>query len=381
MGAPDGAGEEDAAPPTSSLNTPSPALAGLPACPLELDGYAEGFAAALAQVGPDQATLEEWLSTCGAMAPDRGAVVIAEINGDGVPDLLGFPALITDLGYGPGGAQGAVFIFHSTPDGGYELIADPPSYGLPAPLAVGDLNADGRTDIAWTVTGCADECVLRVEIYTWDTDAYVALIDPGATLVNGTAIFTPVPDGGVGAGRQLVLTGGVGDQPEGGLAVPHTERWQSVNGGLYRRVSWVYDDGALGSDCLGLKLVEADVALHAADLLGYMPAIDAYTTALAPLWRACSIFGLSETEELRLLQGLASFRLIQAEALGGDLPTAFATLDALKARTARPTLSAGRADLAGGLSGGRRPVHRVRGGALALCGEPGPVADHGSLRL
>jgi hypothetical protein len=173
-------------------------------------------------------------------------------------------------------------------------------------------------DVAWTVTGCADECVLRVEIYTWDTDAYVSLIDPGATLVNGAAAFTPTADGAPGTSQQLVLTGGVSDLPEGGLAVPHTELWQSVDGGLYRRIAWTYDDTALGSDCLGLKLVAADVALHAADLLGYGPAIAAYTNALAPLWRACSIFGLAETEELTLLQGLASFRLIQAQALGGD---------------------------------------------------------------
>jgi len=117
--------------------------------------------------------------------------------------------------------------------------------------------------------------------------------------------------------------------------VPHTEIWQSVAGGLYRRIAWTYDDDALGSDCLGLKLVEADVVLHAADLLGYGPAIDGYTAALAPLWRACSIFGLAETEELPLLQGLASFRLIQAQALGGDGSppgaAAFETLDALRA--------------------------------------------------
>ncbi len=324
-----GKGEDAAS--SSQPTTPSPAIAGLPACPVELSGYAEGFADALALVGPDQATLEAWLRACGALALDRGAVVLADINGDGVPDLLGFPTLITDLGYGPGGAQGAVFIFHSLAGGGYDLIADPPAYGQPAPLAVDDLNADGRIDVAWTVTGCANECLLRVEIYTWDTDAYVSLIDPGATLVNGVAIFTSVPDGAPGAGRQLLLTGGVSKLPEGGLAVPHTEVWQSVAGGLYRRIAWTYDDSSLGSDCLGLKLVEADVALRAADLLGYVPAIDAYTTALAPLWRACSIFGLPETDELMLLQGLASFRLVQAYALGGDVPAAFAAVDALRA--------------------------------------------------
>jgi hypothetical protein len=75
--------------------------------------------------------------------------------------------------------------------------------------------------------------------------------------------------------------------------------------------------------------VEADVALQAADVLGYGPAVEAYTDALKPGWDACSIFGLPAEDELILLQGLASFRLVQAQALNGDLEAAAATAAAL----------------------------------------------------
>ena len=77
---------------------------------------------------------------------------------------------------------------------------------------------------------------------------------------------------------------------------------------------------------MGLRLVEADVALQASNVLGYEPAIELYTAALDPSLAACSIFGLRPDEELALLQGLASFRLIQAHALAGDSEAAQSTL-------------------------------------------------------
>jgi hypothetical protein len=254
---------------------------------------------------------------------------LAELDDEGLPDVIVYPTLITDLGYGPDGAQGAVLIYHSEADGSYTLVANPEIYGQPDPLAVGDLNGDGRTDIAWTVTGCSTFCVLEVQMWTWDGDAYLALIEPGATIAAGTAVFAPLPEGAPGDGQQLVLEGGVSGTPEGGLDVPHSESWQSVDGGLYRRIAWLYDRSVADGDCLGLRLVEADIALHASDVLGYGPAIDLYSAALDSNLRACSILGLAESQELELLQGLASFRLIQAQALSGDMGAALDTLETL----------------------------------------------------
>ncbi|HXF63681.1 MAG TPA: hypothetical protein VNK95_18805, partial [Caldilineaceae bacterium] len=303
------------------------------ACPADLAGYAEALPPVLAEAAGDQATIEAWLRRCGVLTNDRGAVVLAQIDDDGLPDAIVYPTVISDLGYGPDGAQGAVLIYHThrgeSETGGYTLVAAPEIYGQPAPLAVDDLNADGRMDVAWTVTGCSTFCVLEVQMWTWDGDAYLALIEPGATIAEGTAAFAPLDSGDPGAGQQLVLTGGVSGMPEGGLAVPHTELWQSVDGGLYRRVRWEYDRSVEGNDCLGLRLVEADVALRASDALGYQPAIELYRAALDPALKTCSILGLAAEEERALLEGLASFRLVQAQGLSGDLGAAEETLATL----------------------------------------------------
>ena len=132
-----------------------------------------------------------------------------------------------------------------------------------------------------------------------------------------------------GLGKQLKLVGGVSNTPEGGLSVPHTELWQSVDGGPFQRISWLYDRSVEGNDCLGLRLIEADVALHASSVLGYDDAIAAYEAAFAPELKACSIFGVDGTEELVGLQGLASFRLVQAQVLEQRMDDARASLESL----------------------------------------------------
>src|SRR5690606_10928181 len=126
-----------------------------------------------------------------------------------------------------------------------------------------------------------------------------------------------------------LLEGGVSGPPEGGLAVPRSESWQSVHSGLYGRIAWSYDRTVAGNDWLGLRLGEDDVALHASDVVGYEPAIELYSAALDPELQACSILGLAESQELELLQGLAAFRLLQAQALSGDLGAALDTLEVL----------------------------------------------------
>ena len=303
----------------------------LPECPDDLGGYPEALPQVLTASADDPLAAEAWLRLCEAMADDRGGLSMADIDGDGLDDAVFFPTIISDLGFGPGGAQGSVLIYHALADGGYELAAMPDVYGQPAPLAIEDLNDDGRMDVAWTVVGCAGFCVLEAQMLSWDGSAYVPAIEPGATIAEGTATFEALAVDSVGQGQQLVLAGGVSGVAEGGLEVPHTEIWQSVDGAPYQRISWTYDREADGNDCLGLRLVEADVALRAASVLGYGPAVDAYTAALSPELQACSIFGVPAEQELILLQGLASFRLVQAMALSGDVEGAAEMVDALSA--------------------------------------------------
>ncbi|HRW47063.1 MAG TPA: VCBS repeat-containing protein, partial [Caldilinea sp.] len=321
---------------TTDVSAVAPVLSGtdgeLPACPTTLDGYASVLPAVIAVSEADPLVVETWLRLCDGMADDRGGMLLADFNGDGREDALFLPTIVSDLGFGPGGAQGAILIYHGNDSGGYDLVYSPDVYGQPTLLAVEDLNGDGAIDIAWTVEGCSTFCVKEVQIVTWDADAgdYVSIIEPGATIAEGTASVEALPEGSLGTGMQLLLTGGVSGTPEGGLEVDHTESWQSLDGQPFRRLSWLYNRETAGNDCLGLRLVEADVTLQAADVLGYAPAIEQYRAALDPALRACSIHGVPAIEELKLLQGLATFRLIQAQTLAGDDTAAAQDLAALQ---------------------------------------------------
>ena len=170
-----------------------------------------------------------------------------------------------------------------------------------------------------------------MQIVTWDADAgeYVPIIAPGATITEGEARFETLPPGARGQGIQLVLAGGVSGTAEGGLDVPHAEAWQSIDGGKFQRLAWTYDRDAAKNDCLGLRLVEADMTLQAANLVGYAPAATLYQAALDPALRACSIYGVPAAEELRQLRGLAFFRLMQTQAFSGTVDAAAATVAAL----------------------------------------------------
>ena len=306
---------------TTTALLPAPVVAGqageLPDCPAALDGYAAALPAVLSLAEGDPLIVETWLRLCDGMTDERGGMRLADFNGDSREDALFLPTIVSDLGYGPGGAQGAVLVYHAAADGSYVLVYSPEIYGEPRLLAVDDLNADSRVELAWSVTGCSTFCVQEIQIVGWDGKVYRPAIEPGAAIVEGSAEFVAVVSG-PGQGQQLVLTGGVSETPEGGLPIEHSEIWQSVDGRPFQRLSWTYDRGDENAGCLGLRLVEADVALHAASLTGYAPAIELYQAALAPTAQACSIYGVPASEEVVWLQGLARFRLVQALVLDGQ---------------------------------------------------------------
>jgi len=309
---------------TTDVSAVAPTLTGsgneLPLCPTTLSGYATVLPTVIAVSAADPLVVETWLRLCDGMTDDRGGMLLADFNGDGREDALFLPTIVSDLGFGPGGAQGALLVYHGAAPSGYDLIYSPDVFGQPTLLAVDDLNGDGAIDLAWTVEGCSTFCIKEVQMVTWDDKAgdYVSIIEPGATIAEGAATVESLPEGAPGTGMQLLLAGGVSGTADGGLEVDHTEIWQSVEGQPFRRLTWLYNRETDGNECLGLRLVEADAALQAADVLGYEPAIVLYRAALDPELRACSIFGVPATEELKLLQGLAIFRLIHAQVLAGD---------------------------------------------------------------
>jgi LysM repeat protein len=303
----------------------------LPECPAALLDYVDVLPTILAQTA-DPLILETWLRLCDALTADRGAFGFQDLTGDETDELLIFPTIVSDTGYGPGGAEGIVLIYHLDEEGNYAPVLTQEVYGQPTLLAVNDSNDDGKVDLIWQVESCATFCVTGVQLYHWDGESasYVPGILPGAATASGEVFIEAVGEGAPGSGEQIRLVGGVSGTPGGGLEVTHEEIWQSIDGAPFRRISWIYDREAEDGDCLGLHLVEADVALQASPVLGYESAIEKYSSAIANAeLRACSLFGMEAEDELALLRGLAGFRLIQAQALSGDSDAAQATLATL----------------------------------------------------
>lgn len=330
--------------PKPIANTPPPApsapvaesvsLEELPECPAGINDYVEVLPEILNKADLPQSALGSWLQACDALTSDRGALLRRDMNDDGIDDLLVFPTIISDVGYGPGGADGAFLLFHGKADGGFDLVLAPHIFGQPAPVFVGDANGDTRPDLLWQVESCSTFCVTSLLGLMWVSESitYTQAVQPGAALASGSVAVESVAKGTPGKGRQLRLVGGVSGTVGGGLTVPHTEIWQSIDATPFRRISWTYDRNSDGNDCLGLRLIEADVALQASDVLGYTPAITLYKSTLEESsLQPCSLFGLDAAKELALSQGLGSFRLIQAQALSGDVAGAQTSLAGLNA--------------------------------------------------
>lgn len=368
---------------------PEGVLASFPECPADLSGYAAALVGVLNTADGDEDLIEAWMTSCRALTETRGAFVLTDITGNGQDDAIFFPVLVTDLGFGPGGAQGTTLIYHSVHDpdaengtaSEYTLVANPEIYGMPEPLTIGDLRGDGNIEVAWTVTGCSTFCVTEVQMWSWDGEAYTPAILPGATMANAEVSFEPVAPDDETAGQRLILYGGVSGTPDGGLETPHWEEWQSINGEPFQRVYWEYDRSVAGSECLGLRLVEADVALQAAQAIGYELALELYANALADLaadeLEACSLMGMDAETELDLLEGLATFRLIQAYALDGSIDEAAALVADFEAEGADTDYVTAARTWWDGFSAelDAEDTVDVAGAAQAACGEVLPLFD------
>ncbi len=66
----------------------------------------------LALSAGDELVVETWLRLCDGMADDRGGMLLDDFNADGFQDALFLPTIVSDLGFGPEGRQGAVLLFH-----------------------------------------------------------------------------------------------------------------------------------------------------------------------------------------------------------------------------------------------------------------------------
>lgn len=340
---------------------PHPRLAhveGLPACPTA----APDFGAVLPQVvnklaannlsAPDSASeqqeaeelnlkilIEAWLQSCDAIADERGGLLSYDLNGDGLNDFVALPTIISADGYGPDGADGTALVLHRQIDGSFQAAYTPSVRGEPKILGIGDANEDGKADLFWQMERCETYCLLRVHAISWDTEAnaYRNLIASSASIAEGAAYveMTPQESSTLPRINRLWLSGGVSGTERQGLDIPHTEIWYSVDGLPLRRFTWSYDRANEASNCAGMRLVEANAALHTAgsgnNASGYAKAISLYRNILESTdLRPCSVQGTDPEEELALLHGLARFRLVQVLTLNGQRTQAESLLESLE---------------------------------------------------
>ena len=282
--------------------------------------------------------LDAWLQACDAMGDERGGLLIYDLNHDGLKDVIAMPSAVSDDGYGPGGAEGVVLILHQRDDGSFGTVYTPEIEGLPRILAIGDANGDGRAELIWQLERCTTFCLLTVEAVTWDDEAaaYQSVIGAGAAIAEGKVLVDMVEDESSDLPhiRRLWFSGGVSGREENGLDIPHTEIWYSVDGTPLRRHTWSYDRAHDASNCLGLRLIEANIALQAAGPEGnrasYATAIEMYKDALeSPDLQPCSAQGTDPEEETALLKGLANFRLVQVLTLNNQRSEADSLLETL----------------------------------------------------
>jgi hypothetical protein len=158
---------------------------------------------------------------------DLGSLVTADFDGDGVEDVaLGVPE--SDLGKPNGGA---VFIFKGAASGlpaapTWTLTGESDTANLGAVLAAGDLNGDGRAELAISEPG-ADITVVdsgAVLLYTWNAQGPV-LLRPALTGIGaskfGAALVIADADGD---GDADLLIG----SPNGDLAASNTVKERGV---------------------------------------------------------------------------------------------------------------------------------------------------------
>ena len=283
--------------------------------------------------------LDAWLQSCDAMGDERGGLLIYDLNQDGMKDVIAMPSGVSDDGYGPGGADGVVLILHQSEDGSFQTVYTPEIEGLPRFLAIGDANGDGRVELIWQWERCTTFCLLTVEAVTWDSESatYQSVIGPGAVIAEGNVLVDMVDEesSDLPRIRRLWFSGGVSGREEKGLDIPHTEIWYSMDGSPLRRHTWSYDRANDASNCLGLRLIEANVALQAAGPEGnrasYATAIETYKDTLeTPNLQACSVQGTDPEEEVALLRGLANFRLVQVLTLNNQRTEAVSLLETLE---------------------------------------------------
>jgi len=305
-------------PPTQTATQPAPTATATPVrpsptatrpaaagCPAGLGAYADEIAAYLNKPGNDPDGLAAWLTGCGALTEKQGAVVQAAIQSPVAKDRI---VALRDPATDEIAPRGLLLVYHQVA-GGYRLARKAEGAGQIALLRAGDINADGKAEIAWTDTTCgAHTCFSTLRVEQWDGQAYRSWVVGEPTMAYAEyAIVNSVPGG---SGDEITAHGGMVASAGAGPQRAWTETYVSVEGQPYQLYSLVYDQ----SSCLYHHILDANRAFGEWQKKGFAAAIQAYQTTIDDQkLQACG----SITDESVVLRDFARFRLVVAYIAAG----------------------------------------------------------------
>jgi LysM repeat protein len=293
--------------PTASAPAGKPAAVP-PGCPPGMAGYADAIQTRLNQPNAAPADLTTWLKGCGALRDKQGSVTVAPLTGPASKDVI---VALRDPATDQATPRGLLLVYHASAQG-YALARKVEGAGPIALLKAGDLNADGKPDLAWTDTTCgAHTCFSTLFVESWDGKAYQDWIAGEPTIAYGEYSFKDTLPGG--GGDEILVHGGVIASAGAGPQRGWTETYASAKGGPYELLNQVYDD----SKCLYHRVLDANKAFGQWTQAGFEPAIKAYQAAINDTaLEACG----SIKDEVATLREFARFRLIVALVGGGKSP-------------------------------------------------------------
>jgi hypothetical protein len=245
------------------------------------------------------------LVTCGALEEGQGGITEASLQSPKSADVV---LTINDQASQPPDAVGLLLAYHAGPKG-YTLARTVEGSGLVTLLRAGDVNADGRGDLAWSNTTCgAHTCFSTLSVESWDGTSYQNWLAGESAMASAEYAFK---DAGIeGTGEEIIAHGGVIGSTGAGPQRAWTETYASVKGAPYTLMSQIYDK----SSCLYHAILDANVAFDDWAARGFEPAIAAYQAAiddrtLTTCWTLA--------DEAAVLRDFARFRVVVADVADG----------------------------------------------------------------
>lgn len=265
--------------------------------------------------------LRSYLTRCGVLANDRGAVQQMELLGGPEAEIV--LALINPQA-ASGGPLGVMAVLGVGPLGWTVLHTS----GLAADvdlLALEDVNDDQNPDIVWSDTTCgARVCFTTLHVTSYVDGGFRSWINGNTTMASAALRLEDVM--AQGSGQELLLQGGVIGAVAAGPQRAMTQQWASLGGGPYVLVQ----ESHAPSFCLYHHILDADAAMQAAaGQDDYGAAIAAYRAAADdPRLVAC----WTRPDEVNELRAYALYRLATAYAFAGDRIAADAAVEELGER-------------------------------------------------